>query len=338
VERIEVVDYDKLYANSASRNVENLTWVPIPINQDGSAFKYIVSIKHEDGFGANGAEILGAWLVILQRSSMQPQRGLLVDKKGRLLGAKWLGVLTGFEERVIKTALKVLSSPEINWLKIESVGGSLAPNDQSVGGSLAPNDQSVGGSLAPNDQSVGGQRSPCIYKDNIHETHDKRHEDMKTKDKGKSVLPATKKEKSQDGGLPPKPPTQTLKKQSALQFSKSNAIEIKDLETNLIKLTQAEFNALKTQYPEDFIGMLKLLENWMLTDSKNEKRYKTTHHIRCIKNWVIEKYLEKKQTGGMKLSLREADHALAARNSMTIADALTRKRALAKEGKNGQGE
>lgn len=77
----------------------------------------------------DGAELYGAWVLIVQVAAKCSIRGVLSDERGPL-GATELSLKTGCPAKTFERALQVLSSDEIGWLSAERYehdGSALVP-------------------------------------------------------------------------------------------------------------------------------------------------------------------------------------------------------------------
>lgn len=103
-----ITDWQKRYETHESRKLKRMAWVPVPNAHDGLSFRRLIAMK-------NGAEIFGAWCLILQVASKMEVRGVLENSTGPL-DATDLAAMTGASEKLFETALSVLSSSKIGWI------------------------------------------------------------------------------------------------------------------------------------------------------------------------------------------------------------------------------
>lgn len=102
-------DWERHFEVAQSRKVEGpLSWVALPCKHDGKGFRRIM--LREDG-----AEIYGAWVLIVQVAAKCPKRGVLADADGPLTVSD-LAIKTGCRPEAFDKALKVLTSREIGWM------------------------------------------------------------------------------------------------------------------------------------------------------------------------------------------------------------------------------
>ena len=105
----QVKDWDKLFEIAQSRKCERLHWVAVPNKHDGKGYRRVT--RHP-----KCCDVFTAWILILQVTSKQSQRGLLVDSDGPIT-AEDLADKTGYPEEIFVLAFKVLSDPKIGWLE-----------------------------------------------------------------------------------------------------------------------------------------------------------------------------------------------------------------------------
>ena len=118
--RIDVLDFMKLYKirdwaihfeNNRTREMKNMSWIPVPNKHDGDGYTTLVSRE-------NGAALLGAWLVILQVASRCEIRGTLLRSGKTPHDSRSLARITRLPMEIISEALKVCST-ELDWIEIE---------------------------------------------------------------------------------------------------------------------------------------------------------------------------------------------------------------------------
>lgn len=114
----QVVDWDKWYENSKSRERKACSFVCLPNKQHGLGFARIMSEP-------DGMEIYGIWVCILCACSQQaaPRAGFLT-LDGHRAGTAWAPEdlalkfhRAGFADKIAR-ALEVLSSEKVGWLRI----------------------------------------------------------------------------------------------------------------------------------------------------------------------------------------------------------------------------
>lgn len=116
----QIKGWDEHFENNRTRNMKNMQWIPVANKHDGDGYTELVDRD-------NGAEMLGAWLAILQVASKCGERGTLMRDNGTPHTPKTISRLTRLKEGVICKALTLLCSPEIDWLQVvdsqRSAGG-----------------------------------------------------------------------------------------------------------------------------------------------------------------------------------------------------------------------
>lgn len=111
-----VTKWSEHYENNRSRQIADLTWVPIPNGHDGDGY---CALMQE----AKGGEIFAAWILILQVASRCNPRGKLIRDNGTPHTAQTLAMRTRGKVEWFTTALPILL--EIGWLQAEEVETSL---------------------------------------------------------------------------------------------------------------------------------------------------------------------------------------------------------------------
>lgn len=116
----QVLDWDRLFENNKSRERDQLHFVCVPNKQDGMGLTRVLTHP-------NGAAIYGIWQLILGACSRQnrPRDGWLTDTgrapDGQEAGTPWAPADLALRWRrpvtEIEEALRVLSAPNIHWIK-----------------------------------------------------------------------------------------------------------------------------------------------------------------------------------------------------------------------------
>lgn len=99
------------FENSQSRQlVRPLTWVAVPTGHDSAEYGRVTRHEH-------AAELLGAWLLIIQTAAKCPVRGALATDRGPLTPDD-LEFATRVPQAAFEQAFAVLADPKIGWLAI----------------------------------------------------------------------------------------------------------------------------------------------------------------------------------------------------------------------------
>jgi len=110
-ERIyRVRDWDKHFEKAQTRRCGRMTWIAVPNKHDGKSYRRIM--RHD-----RQAELLAAWVLILQVASKCDPRGVLIDD-GRPLDAEDLADATGLHAEAFELAFDVLTQDRIGWLEV----------------------------------------------------------------------------------------------------------------------------------------------------------------------------------------------------------------------------
>lgn len=120
---LRIRDWEKHFENNRTRDMKNMSWIPVPNKHDGDGYTILVDHK-------NGAAHLGAWMVILQVASKCDPRGTLLRGNGRPHNAGSISRVTRIPEQIIEEAVNRLCGDEIGWLEIiDSLGNPTIPQE-----------------------------------------------------------------------------------------------------------------------------------------------------------------------------------------------------------------
>lgn len=108
-----IKNWDKLYENSRSRVVENLSWVPVPNKHDGENFSSIM--LHRDG-----AKIFSGWILILQIASKCKERGILMRDNGQPHTPETMAIKSRAPREWFELALAYLCE-NTDWMEVLEV-------------------------------------------------------------------------------------------------------------------------------------------------------------------------------------------------------------------------
>ena len=103
-----IANWNKHYEKAQARKVKKPAWVPIPVKHDGNGYRRVIS---------HGADIYGAWCLILEVAAKCEPRGILMGEAGPL-EPEDLAMKTGAPLELFERALTVLSNPKIGWLLV----------------------------------------------------------------------------------------------------------------------------------------------------------------------------------------------------------------------------
>jgi hypothetical protein len=98
---LRVRDWDRLYENNRSRELERTQWIPMP--NDLAEDTYVELVSHEDG-----AAHLGVWHAVLMVASRSRPRGVLMREDGREHTAESLALLTRLLKATVEIAIERL--------------------------------------------------------------------------------------------------------------------------------------------------------------------------------------------------------------------------------------
>ncbi len=107
-----IKNWAKHFENSKSRQIDSLSWVPVPNKHDGEGFRTIIT-------ESDGLVLYGCWHLILQVASKCHPRGTLVREDGTPHTAKSIAIKTGCgNPAAIQRTLDFCSSLEVGWIEL----------------------------------------------------------------------------------------------------------------------------------------------------------------------------------------------------------------------------
>ena len=130
----KIRNWNKNFENNRTRDMKNMSWVPIPNKLDGDG--YLALIEHKDG-----AALFGAWVACIEVASKCDPRGTLVRDNGSPHSTKTLSRITRIPESTIGRMLE-LCSVDPMWIEITDLqegaelpqeGAELPPQGVSLG-------------------------------------------------------------------------------------------------------------------------------------------------------------------------------------------------------------
>lgn len=111
---LRIKDWGKIYENNRTRELKHMDWIPVPNKHDGDGYTTLVDRE-------NGAEMLGAWLAILQVASKCDVRGTLLRDGAVPHNSLSLARITRLRADVFERVIPVLIN-ECQWLEnVESI-------------------------------------------------------------------------------------------------------------------------------------------------------------------------------------------------------------------------
>lgn len=106
-----IKNWAKHFENAKSRQIDSLSWVPVPNKHDGEGFRTIISEP-------DGLVLYGCWHLILQVASKCHPRGTLVREDKTPHTAKSIAIKTGCgNQEAIQRTLDFCSSLEVGWIE-----------------------------------------------------------------------------------------------------------------------------------------------------------------------------------------------------------------------------
>lgn len=126
----QVRDWDKHFENAKSRQLDRLSWVPVPNKQSGLGFSRIMAEP-------DGGSIYGVWHMLVGAVSQQcrPRSGWLTTDgtpDGHPLDTSDLALKFRRPIEEVARALEVLSSSKVGWLIAHEVAAECPSSDLEV--------------------------------------------------------------------------------------------------------------------------------------------------------------------------------------------------------------
>ena len=117
-----IANWNTLYENNRTRELKQLTWVPVPNNHDGDGYTLLVD-------RSEGAALFGGWIACVQVASKCDPRGTLLRRGGKPHDPDSLSRITRIPKTVFQKLL-VIAVEELHWLIVKQV--TEAPQDGAV--------------------------------------------------------------------------------------------------------------------------------------------------------------------------------------------------------------
>lgn len=121
-----IKDWDSVFENRRTRELDGLRYVCWPTSQNSEAFNVLIRTNA-------GREALGIFGALVQWAARAPVRGTLVDHKGPLTPARFAARFSVPEADAV-AAFELLASPLIGWLE----SADQAPTDRRPGADVVP--------------------------------------------------------------------------------------------------------------------------------------------------------------------------------------------------------
>lgn len=124
---LQITDWDKHYENNRTRDLKQMTWVPMPVKHDGDGYTEL--LDHP-----NGAAHFGAWCALVQVAARCGTRGTLLRGGGMAHDPGSLARMTRIPEKVWLEVLPRLVS--IGWIEGYEIpqGSAVTPHPSAMNG------------------------------------------------------------------------------------------------------------------------------------------------------------------------------------------------------------
>lgn len=120
----KVRNWDSIYENNRTRDLEYLDWLPLPNSFDGDSYTYLWEQRKSVTYWA-------AWVLILEVASTCTPRGWLVRKNGKPHTPESLARKTNAPARIFEESLPFLASHDMQWLEVEGTE-DVSPDCENV--------------------------------------------------------------------------------------------------------------------------------------------------------------------------------------------------------------
>jgi len=121
-----IKDWDKVFENNRTRELQKMRWVPVPNDFDGDGY---TSIMEHD----RGAEIYGAWIACVNLASRCEPRGSLVRSGGKYHDAASIARRTRVSLKSVKLMLDFCENV-CKWLiPLDAQDGAVKSHDSATG-------------------------------------------------------------------------------------------------------------------------------------------------------------------------------------------------------------
>lgn len=111
MEILRIRNWDDNFENNRTRELKNISWVPVPNSFDGDGFTVLTNHK-------NGIQHYGAWILILGVASKCEMRGTLLRRNKKPHDSASLSRMTGVSKEIFDEVIPRLLDNEIGWLEI----------------------------------------------------------------------------------------------------------------------------------------------------------------------------------------------------------------------------
>lgn len=111
----KIKNWEKTYENNRTKELKNLTWVPIPNHHDSDGYTLLVSRK-------DGAAFYGAWVALVQVASKCDPRGTLLRRSGIPHNSESLSRITRIPDKILEEMIFICEN-ECKWLESEIFAG-----------------------------------------------------------------------------------------------------------------------------------------------------------------------------------------------------------------------
>ena len=110
-----IKEWDTYYENNRTRDLKNMSWVPIPNKLAGDGYTWMIEQK-------NGAALYGAWIACVHLASTCDPRGTLLRHSNEPHDINSISRITRISESILKEMLDFTVS-KCKWMEIIDLGG-----------------------------------------------------------------------------------------------------------------------------------------------------------------------------------------------------------------------
>ena len=124
---LRVRNWEKHFENNRSRELKNMTWVPVPNKHDGDGYTDLMSRP-------DSMSLFGGWMLILQVASRCDPRGTLLREGGKPHDSVSISRITRGNEEIIRKSIETCL--DIGWLEYNSIENNTVTKTPQEGAAL----------------------------------------------------------------------------------------------------------------------------------------------------------------------------------------------------------
>jgi hypothetical protein len=110
----KIRDWLQNFENNRTREMKNMSWLPLPIKLSGNGYVYLMGIE-------NGPAIFGCFIAILEASAQSKKRGELWRTAEIPHSPRTLAAVIRQPEELVNKTLDICSSNECDWFEVVEI-------------------------------------------------------------------------------------------------------------------------------------------------------------------------------------------------------------------------